>query len=540
MAIQLNLGNIQFGVQPQAGFATPSADTPLRILVLANFSGRSSEVAGSHQGRPLRAIEVNRDNIEDLPGKLAAHCEVAFGDDQVVSLQFGRMSDFHPDSLLDKVPHLAHLRDLRAGLQHPSTFEKAAREIRTWGGEQGAGSGEQGTGSHPEGTRQGEKELLPAPSSLLQAPSGGSLLEQAITLTPQSSRAARGGSGLPEPLQDIVRRGIGPLRVPKAASDSATLNAAVDAALGQVLRSILHDCRFQALEAAWRGLDFLVKRLPGYPLGGPRLKVFACDYGLAELKTDLALGDGLESLALHHVLVEQTVNTPGGEPWGLIVGDYTFEATSVDLLVAGCLARLACWAGAPLIAAASPWLVGCESLAETPDPRDWLPDLPAEPTQGVPSAAKAWDGLRNQAEASYLGLVLPRFLLRMPYGPESSPLDRISFTELLDPAEHEAYLWGNGAFACAALLGGAFHERGWRMHLQEATVLGDLPIFGAEREGEYYLQPCAETLLSIRAAERIHAAGLMPLMSVKGTGTVQLAGWRSVAASDASLSGRWA
>ena len=180
-----------------------------------------------------------------------------------------------------------------------------------------------------------------------------------------------------------------------------------------------------------------------------------------------------------------------------------------------------------------PRALGCESLARWPDPRDWRAELPE-------NVGKAWQQLRNQAEACYLGLVLPRFLLRMPYGPETSPLERVpSFNELPDPAEHEAYLWGNGAWGCGALAGSAFGENGWRMQLHQATVLDSLPIVGVERDGEYQLQPCAEALLSRRAAERILAAGLMPLLTVKGTGTAQLAGWRSVAASAAGLAGRW-
>ena len=117
---------------------------------------------------------------------------------------------------------------------------------------------------------------------------------------------------MPDGLRDLVRRSIDSLRVPKAASDSATLIAAVDAVIGRVLRSVLHDRQFQALEAAWRGLDFLVKRLPT----GPKLKIFLVDHGLPELKADLASAAGLEATAFYNVLVEQTVNTPGGEPGG--------------------------------------------------------------------------------------------------------------------------------------------------------------------------------------------------------------------------------
>ncbi len=529
MAFQQDLGKIHFGVRPQAGPFTPSADTPLRILVLGNFSGqtvRADEPRGSPD-RQLRPTEVHRDNIEELPGKLGAHCTAGVGEqpEQVVSIRFGSLSDFHPDRLLDKVPLLARLKDLRVALQHPSTFEKAAAEVRTWG----IVSREPEAGLQPVESPQAANRPLSPPLAPGELPPGGSLLEQAIVLTTQPTDAPSGRSGLPEGLRDLVRRSIDSLRVPRAASDSAALIAAVDAVIGQVLRSVLHDRQFQALEAAWRGLDFLVKRLPT----GPKLKIFLLDQGLPELKADLASAAGLEATALYKVLVEQTVETPGAEPWALIVADYTVEATAIDLLVAGCLARMAARAGAPLIAAASPLLIGCESLARWPDPADWLAALPE-------SVGKAWEGLRSQAEASSLGLVLPRFLLRMPYGPESSPLERVPFNELPDPAEHEAYLWGNGALACAALLGRAFHEAGWRMQLSAGMVLDDLPIFGVQCDGEYCLQPCAETLLSRRAAERILSAGLMPLLTVKGTGTLELAAWRSVAASATGLAGRWA
>ena len=158
---------------------------------------------------------------------------------------------------------------------------------------------------------------------------------------------------MPDALQDLVRRSIGSLRVPRAASDTATLTAAVDAVLGQVLRSLLHDRQFQALEAAWRGLDFLVKRLPTGPrhmqagkVNVPQLKIFVVNYGLTEFKTDLSAAASLDATALCQVLVEQTVNTPGAEPWGLIVADYTLQAAAIDLLAAGCLARMAAWAGA--------------------------------------------------------------------------------------------------------------------------------------------------------------------------------------------------
>ena len=418
MALQQDLGKIHFGVRPQAGPFTPSADIPLQILVLGNFSGQSvrANEPRSLQDRQLHPIEVSRDNIEELPGKLGAQCTASVGkqSDQVVSLRFGRLSDFHPDCLLDKVPLLARLKDLRVGLQHPTTYEKAAAEVRTWGI----------VSREPEGDRfatcgsTAARNAGRAPVHRCRRTShGGSLLDQAIVLTTQPTDAPGGRSGLPDGLRDLVRRSINSLRVPKAASDSTTLIAAVDAVIGQVLRSVLHDRQFQALEAAWRGLDFLVKRLPT----GPKLKVFFVDYGLPELKTDLASAAGLEATAMYDVLVEQTVNTPGGEPWGLIVADYTLEATAVDLLVAGCLARMAARAGVAADRGRQPPARRVRVAGHVARSQRLAADAAGERGQGL--------GRASQPGRSILpwGSSLPRFLLRMPYGPESSPLERVPF-----------------------------------------------------------------------------------------------------------------
>ena len=472
---------------------------------------------------------MSRDNIAELPGKLGAHCSVATGNKEYETgslepLRFFRLSDFHPDSLLKKVPWLARLRVLRERLMDPATAEKAATELRSLGI----------VGARPDATPAPLSEE-PARTYAVDVSPTASLLDQAILQTDQpglrtsqAGPAPRRGAELPQGLAELVRRSTDAMRVPQAPVHSATLIEDLEDAIARRLRLILHDPAFQALEAAWRGLDFLVKRLPT----GSKLKIYVADLGFSALKVELGLADSLEATAFYDLLVHQTVGTPGGEPWGLIVADYTVEATALDLLVAGCMARTAARAGAPLIAAASSRLFGCKSLVQSPDPIDWQEELPEDVVQ-------AREGLRRQAEAAWLGLVAPRFLLRMPYGPESSPLELVPFNELPDPTEHEGYLWGNGGLACAVLLGNSFDRDGKHMGADQARTIEDLPIYGVEHQGEYHFQPCAETLLSYRAAERILAAGVMPLMTVRDTGSAQLAAWRSVAATGVPLAGRW-
>jgi len=519
MSFSQEPGAIRIGVRAQPNRCTPGAEASFRILVLGDFSGASDSVSGPGGGknRPLRPIAVSRDNIADLPGRLAAHCSAGASDNREADfLRFFRLSDFHPDSLLEKVPALAKLRELRERLMHPATAEKAAAELRSLGI----------IGANPDATPPRSEE--PPHTAAMELPSPANLLDQAILQTSQPVTAPRRGAELPEGLGKLVRRSTAAIRVPQADEGTPAFIAAAETEIARLLRSILHDRAFQALEAAWRGLDFLVKRLPT----DAKLKVSLVDLCFPSLKADLASADTLETTSFYDLLVNQTVGTPGGEPWGLIVADYTVEASKVDILVAACMARVAARAGAPLVAGASALLFGCRSLTEFPNPSDWREELPED-------VAKAWESLRNQAEAAHLGLVAPRFLLRMPYGPESSPLERVPFNELLDPTQSESYLWGNGSLACAALMGDCFSRDGQRMRLNQATMLEGLPVFGVDYQGEYYLQPCAETLLSYQAAERMLAAGVMPLLTVRDTGSAQLAAWRSVAASGASLAGRW-
>src|SRR5262249_35019174 len=153
------------------------------------------------------------------------------------------------------------------------------------------------------------------------------------------------------------------------------------------------------------------------------LKLYLLDIAKAELTADLRSADDLLSTGLYRLLVEQTVGTPGAQPWGVLVGSYTFDQSREDVELLGRLAQLVGRAGAPFLAAASDRLLGCASLAETPDPADWQPTAD-------PEGQETWARLRQLPEAAYLGLALPRFLLRLPYGKDTDPTDQFAFNEM--------------------------------------------------------------------------------------------------------------
>ncbi len=497
-----------------------------RILVLGDFSGRERPPAadvGDDVAR-RRPIEVNRDNLDQVMARLSPRCDAGLGDTEnhVVSLRFQRLEHFHPDSLYQSLPLFAQLKQLREKLHSPATYDKAAQEVREWGLLQEPAS---------DAPEPDPVELPPSPArATLEPPSGAGLLDQAIGQTEQTKQTASAAqrAELPGDLARLVRRAVEPYRLAKPAPDQADLVACVDAVASRLMRSILHDRRFQALESAWRAMALLTRRLPT----GPQLKLYLLDIGLDELAADLGSAADIDSTGIHQVLVDQAIGTPGAGAWQAILANYTFDAAAVDLLIAGCLARIAARAGSPVIAGANPRLLGCDWPAAIPDPASWRRELGGKIQQ-------AWQYVRTLPEAAYLGLVLPRFLLRAPYGAHACPLEGFPFEERTGGQDHESLLWGNSALACGCLLGDAFSQNGWDMKPWDSLEIDGLPLCGSDVDGEYQLQPTAEVLISQRTGDQILAAGLMPLLSIKATDAARLMAWRSVAATGATLAGPW-
>ncbi len=221
---------------------------------------------------------------------------------------------------------------------------------------------------------------------------------------------------------------------------------------------------------------------------------------------------------------------PGGDPWALLVGNYTFGRSDVVFLAH--LAHLAQAAGAPFITGARLNLLGCGADSDLNEPRKW------QDWSGT-AEGNLWIALCSDIASSYLGLVLPRFLLRLPYGKETDAVGQFDFEEMSGGAEHENYLWGNSSFLCACLLAEAFARNQWSMRPKDELDVSGLPLHVYEENGESMVKPCAETLLMENSAMRILEAGLMPIASLKNTDSVRLVRLQSVARPLKALSGRW-
>jgi len=408
-----------------------------------------------------------------------------------IEARFESMDDFHPDQFIRRIGPLASLAETRERLRNPGTASSAVAEARQFM----AAPSQSVAAETPSGT---SNESIKETMARLM---GGSPSPTAPAIKPATS-------GID--VNALIKNLVAPSVVPGATPEQTAALAAVELELASRLRAILHHPQFQALEALWRGLDLLV-RAHG---GEEDIKLFALDVSKEELMAEIRVQENLQQSSLSRALGETN--------WAVIVGAFTFEDDVKDIETLGRLAKISATHGAAFVAGASPHYIGCDSLVLHPDPADWARRMTAE-------TSAAWVALRALPEARHLGLVLPRVLLRQPYGKGSDPVDTFSFEEMAGGALHESFLWGNGAFVASHLLADMFRDEGWEMTGSGPGELDDLPVFKVAEDGETKVKPCAEVWLSERTGERILELGLMPLLSIKGRGAVRLASLQSVA-----------
>lgn len=514
MSRRLSFGNIELALSTSLANAAGGEvkETRFPLLVLGDFSGRASRgiiEPGTIASR--RAVELDRDNLDDVMRQLKVTVELPVGTsgESRMVITFAALDDFHPDRLFGRLELFDKLRQTRRRLGNSATFEAAAAEIRGWGV------------AVPE-----QKTTPPKTKPATPDPRSEYLLDMVL-----------GGDGPnvapPRPTGDVdwnsmIKEIVEPHVVKATDTRQPELLRMVDHVVGEEMRRILHEPTFQAIESAWRGLDFLARSLET----DTRLKIYLVDVSREELVADLTATDNLASTGLFKLLVEQTVGTPGGWPWALLAGNFTFDATPEEIGLLGRLARIAKGARAPWLAAGTSRFLECESIAATPDPDDWTTPL-------VGDAATAWRELRQLPESDALALALPRMLGRVPYGKSSNPTEQVPFEEMPRGHDHEAYLWINPVFACARALGQGFSERGWTLKPNVFVEFDRMPMHVYKDDGESAVKPCAEVLLTERASENIDEAGLVGLISVKGTDRLRVPGIRPVKSSSPLLFGRW-
>ena len=502
-------GRMEFSLNLPQSAANPARRdpaAPLRFLIMADFSGRTDrETPGplaDLASRPL--LTVNVDSLDAAMARLAPKLRLAGAESgSALTLSFSQLDDFHPDALYRRLEGFQTLRRSRARLLNPASFAQAAAELAP--------------SSSPAPVQTG-----PAP-----AENDTALLGRLLGQSPTPSPAARPVDPGAAVVQSFLRAVVQPHIVHTDTNQSAWV-AAVDAAISDQLRAILHQPAFQALEATWRSLQGLVA---AFDSDAAQVALF--DVTRQELLADLrSAGGDPTATSLYTRLIDRGVRMPDGQPWSLLIGDYRFGAGPEDIALLAALGALASHAGGPFLAEAASGLLGAASAAALADPGTWTP-LPAE-------QAAHWRALRQCAIAPWVGLALPRVLLRLPYGRKTDPVEQIEFEEMPMGRDPDAYLWGNPAFVCARLIAAAFVENGEAFSPGDVLELEDWPAHVYEEAGERVMQPATEVLLSERAMQAALARGLMPMLGHRQRNAVRLARFQSLADPATMLAGGWA
>jgi type VI secretion system protein ImpC len=504
-------GEFRFGTHSQRSDSRRDDVPTLRIVVLADLGGRGGR-ATEEARLPIaqrRLVRVDVDTFGEVLARIAPRLEVQLDgpDSPGLPIVFRGLDDFHPDALYRGLEPFGPLRDIRRRLLDASTFAEAAAE---WSRLAGLAA-----------------ESLPVASAAAPVPTE----DDEATRRRLLGRGSAGTSRVPPAmasaqaeLDRLLREVVAPHIVPSADRRLPALLRSVDDTAAALLRAILHHPDLQALEAAWRSVHGLVTEIEAD--GGVDIRLL--DVARAELQAE---GGTAGARALEHLLTDREAAEDPEAVWPLVLAAFTFGPGSEDVALLERLGAIASRAGGPIFAAADPALLGCRSFGETPDSRDWKA-LDA-------AAAERWRRLRESPAAPWIGLAMPRILLRLPYGKRGDPVEAFHFEEIPSGRDHEAYVWGNPAFACARLIAESFVENGAAMEPGDHLELADLPAAVYEDEEGPQMKPCAETALSDLAAQRILDAGVMPLLASSRRNAVRLMRFQSIAQPLRPLAGRW-
>ncbi len=242
----------------------------------------------------------------------------------------------------------------------------------------------------------------------------------------------------------------------------------IDRTISAQLTEIMHSEAFQKLEAQWRQLRFLVDRTDFKK----NVKIELLNCSKADLREDFEDSPEIIQSALYkHVYIDE-YDTPGGEPFAGIVSSYEFDSGAQDVALLSNISHVSASAHCPFVGAVGHRFFGKQNVHDLPKIDDLSSYL--ERAEYI-----KWRGFRDSEDARYVGLVLPRFLLRLPYHPENNPVSDFHFTESVVGDDHDKYLWGNASFAFAANMVRSFQDNGWCVQIRGPEAGGkvdDLPI----------------------------------------------------------------
>lgn len=353
-----------------------------------------------------------------------------------------------------------------------------------------------------------------AEAQAAEAQTTGSLLEQVINATPQTT-----SDRVNELLQTFTAEALSGT-VSWSKSLTETIQTAIkllDSKISKQLAAVMHHEKFTKLEGSWRGLRYLVSN----SLCSEQLKIKVFNVKKPDLLKDFNKSMEFDQSLLFKKIYESEFGSPGGEPYGLLLGDFEFSNHPTDLDLLEHISHVAAGAFAPFVSAANASMFGMNQWTELSKPRD---------LEKIFSSAEyiKWRGLRETEDARYVSLTLPRVLARLPYGAATAPVEEFGFEEAeFDAAgkakalEHDQYCWMNAAYVMGTKMTNCFAENGWCTAIRGAEGGGKvegLPthVFTSD-DGELDYKCPTEIGITDRREAELSKLGFLPLSHYKNT-----------------------
>ncbi len=301
---------------------------------------------------------------------------------------------------------------------------------------------------------------------------------------------------------DIPETGIIPFLIRRIAETDELLTAQIN--------EILHDPNFQKLESSWRGLYYFVMNTET----GKQLRVRVLNASLEELQTDLIKAIEFDQSSLFKKIYEEEYGTFGGSPYSCLIGDFYFSNHPQDMRFLELISGVAAAAHAPFITAVSPLFFSLDKFEDLPYPRD-LAKLFESPDY------IKWNSFRNSEDSRYIALLLPRVLLRLPYGDKTLPVVSFNFSENVGVGDTDKFCWGNPAYVLGQRITNAFSNYGWTAAIRGVEgggIVENLPAYMFKTlEGDRAVKCPTEVAITDRREKELSDLGFLSICYCKGT-----------------------
>jgi type VI secretion system protein ImpC len=339
---------------------------------------------------------------------------------------------------------------------------------------------------------------------------------------PQTDRAQQQIENAVQTLAEHVLKDVN-LVSPDVVNTIEAIKGRIDEVLTHQVNQILHNEEFQKVESAWRGLHYLVSNTES----DDQLKIRVLNVKKKELLKTLRKYKGVrwEASPIFKKIYGEEYDRMGGEPYGCLVGDYYFDHSPPDVELLNQMAKVAAASHTPFISGAAPSVMRMKSWAELSDPADLSKRFQDADYVG-------WRSLRESEDSRYIGLALPRFLARLPYGAKTDPVEEFDFEEASDGTETDNYTWVNAAYAMAANINRSFKLYGWCSRIrgvESGGAVEGLPVHTFPTDDGGVDMKCpTEIGIGDRREAELAKLGFMPLIHRKNSDFAAFIGAQSL------------